>query len=216
MVASSLLFSAMAVLLPFVKTVDTSVVASARFLTGAFVIVGLAVLHLIRLQITNYRWLIVRGLFGATAVYLMYRGIMHIGLAKGTVLNYTYPMFAALLAPALLKERLAPDVLVAGLLSFVGIWLIVSSGSPGGFIGFSSIGVEELLALCGGVLAGVAVVAIKKLRETDSPYVIYLSQCVFGLMVVGIPAGGSSLRFPRVSGSCCLQSVLSRQSGSSR
>ncbi len=195
MAASSLLFSAMAVLLPFARTADTSIVASARFLTGALVIVGLALLRLIRLRITNYRWLIVRGLFGATAVYLLYRGIMNIGLAKGTVLNYTYPMFAALLAPVLLKERLAPDVLVAGLLSFFGIWLIVSSGSPGGFAGFGGIGVEEILALSGGVLAGVAVVAIKKLRETDSPYVIYLSQCVFGLLVVSIPAGRSSFAF---------------------
>ena len=80
------------------------------------------------------------------------------------------------------------------LVSFIGIWLVVNPGT------IASIGVEELLALLGGVLSGVAVVAIKKLRETDSPYIIYLAQCVFGLLVVGWPTVTSSFISPCRSG----------------
>ncbi len=196
MVASSVLFSAMSILIVAAQGVDSSIIACARFVTGAAAIAGLALTGVIRLKMANFRWLIVRGGFGATSVYLLYRGIVHLGLAKGTILNYTYPMFAALLAPSLLKERLSPDVLAAGIVSFGGVWLIVGSTAAGGLTGFGGIGPEEILALTGGVLAGVAVVAIKKLRETDSPYVIYLSQCIFGLLVVVFPAAGSSFLFP--------------------
>jgi drug/metabolite transporter (DMT)-like permease len=192
MAASSIGFSAMSLLLPFTKPVSTFLVTSARFVTGVVVIGGLAALGVTRLKAVNRSWLIVRGIIGATSVYLMYRGILMLGMGKGTILNYTYPIFAALLAPLLLKEKLSWDVAVAVFVSFIGIWLVVSPAS------FSSIGIEDLLALSGGVLSGVAVVAIKKLRETDTPYVIYLAQCVFGLLVVGVPTARSSFSFPAV------------------
>jgi drug/metabolite transporter (DMT)-like permease len=192
MAASAVLFSLMSLLIPLTHSVSTSVIASARFVTGIAVILGISLLRRTRLTAVNRWWLVARGVIGATSVYFFFRGIMNLGLGKGTILNYTYPIFAALLAPLILKERLTWDILAAGALSFLGIWLVVSPGR------FSSIGVEGLLALLGGVLSGVAVVAIKKLRETDSPSIIYLAQCVFGLLVVGWPTASSSFAFPGI------------------
>jgi drug/metabolite transporter (DMT)-like permease len=190
MAASAGLFSLMSLLIPFTHGVSTSIIASARFVTGIAAILGISLLRRTPLRAVNKWWLVARGVIGATSVYFFYRGIMNLGLGKGTVLNYTYPIFAALLAPLILKEKLTWDVGAAGAVSFVGIWLVVSPGR------FSSIGVEGLLALLGGVLSGIAVVAIKKLRETDSPFIIYLAQCVFGLLVVGVPTAASSFAFP--------------------
>lgn len=189
MAASAVLFSLMSFLIPFTHGVSTSVIASARFVTGITVILGISFLRRAPITAVNRWWLVVRGVIGATSVYFFYRGIMNLGLGKGTILNYTYPIFAALLAPLIIREKLTGDVLAAGVLSFLGIWLVVSPGQ------FSTISVEVLLALLGGVLSGVAVVAIKKLRETDSPFVIYLAQCVFGLLVVGWPTATSSFAF---------------------
>jgi drug/metabolite transporter (DMT)-like permease len=195
MASSSVLFSAMSILIPLTRSVNTSVVVSARFVTGIAVILGMAALGFVKLKAVNRWWLLVRGVIGATSVYFFYRGITNLGLGKGTVLNYTYPVFAALLAPLVVKEKFSWDVLAAALVSFFGILLVVS---PGGGVSFSSIGVEDLLALLGGVLSGVAVVAIKKLRETDSPHIIYLAQCVFGLLVVGWPTIVSPFGFPAI------------------
>ena len=189
MAASSVLFSAMSLLVPLTRGVSAFVVTAARFATGIAVILAAALAGLTRLSAVNRGWLVVRGLVGATAVYLYYRGIMQLGLGKGTVLNNTYPVFAALLAPLLLRERIPLDVLAAVVASFGGIWLVVSPGR------IASVGVEELLALLGGVLGGAAIVAIKKLRETDSSSVIYLAQCLFGLLVVGWPTARSSFAF---------------------
>ena len=181
MASSSVLFSAMSLLIPLTRSVNTSLVASARFVTGIVVILGLALAGFTRIKPVNRWWLIARGLIGATSVYFFYRGITNLGLGKGTILNYTYPVFAALLAPLMLKEKLSWDVVAAVLVSFVGIAFVVNPGRLNG------IGVEDLLALLGGILSGIAVVAIKKLRETDTPSVIYLAQCLFGLLVVGWP-----------------------------
>ena len=56
-------------------------------------------------------------------------------------------------------------------------------------------GVYQLLALLGGLLSAIAVVAIRKLQATDSPYMIYLAQCVFGMLVIGYPTATSSFAF---------------------
>jgi drug/metabolite transporter (DMT)-like permease len=192
MAGASVMFSAMAFLIPLTRGVSTSIIASARFVVGIALILGLAGLRLTRLTAVNKLWLVVRGIIGAASVYFFFRGILNLGLGKGTVLNYTYPVFAALIAPLLLRERLPWDVLVSVAVAFAGIWLVVSPGRIG------SIGIEEILALLGGVLSGVAVVAIKKLRETETPYIIYLAQCLFGLLVVGVPTATSSFAFSGV------------------
>lgn len=189
MAVSSVLFSLMSVLIPFTRGVSASVIASARFVVGIIVILGIALVTRTRLVAVNKWWLVARGIIGASSVYLLFRGIMNLGLGQGTVLNYTYPIFASLLAPVMIGEKLTWDVLAAGIVSFFGIWLVVSPGP------ISSINVETLLALLGGVLSGIAVVAIKKLRETDTPYIIYLAQCVFGLLIVGWPTAVSSFAF---------------------
>ncbi len=192
MAGSSVLFSGMSFLIPFTSGVSTPIITAARFVIGIVVILGLAGLGVTRLVAVNKLWLVLRGIIGASSVYFLFRGIMALGLGKGTILNYTYPIFAALIAPLLLKERLPWDVLVSVVVSFGGIWLVVSPGH------FGPVGVEELLAVFGGLLSGIAVVAIKKLRETETPYIIYLAQCVFGLLVVGVPTVTSSFAFAAV------------------
>jgi drug/metabolite transporter (DMT)-like permease len=203
MAVSSVMFSAMSLLVPFAKAAGTYVLASARFVTGGVAILAMALFGLIKLRVVNIPWLLVRGAFGAVSVFLFYYGILKLGLGMGTVLSNTYPVFAALLAPILLHEKLRPDVLAAVLASFTGICLIVypegvlALFGGGGSAAFA-MGWDGLLALLGGLLASVAVVAIKKLRETDSSPVIYLSQCLFGALVFGYPTASSSFSFPPV------------------
>lgn len=192
MAASAVLFSLMSFLIPLTHGVSTSIITSARFVVGILAILVIALVTRTPLVAHKRGWLVARGVIGATSVYLLFRGIMNLGLGQGTILNYTYPIFAALLAPLMIGEKLTWDVLAAGLMSFLGIWLVVSPGP------ISSISVETLLALLGGVLSGIAVVVIKKLRETETPSIIYLAQCVFGLLVVGWPTAASSFSFGAV------------------
>ena len=196
MAASSIVFSAMSLLVPLTKPISTSIVTAVRFSTGILVIGGLGLFRLIEVKPVNWPWLIGRGVFGAASVYLMYFGMVKLGLGMGTILSYTYPVFAALLAPFIIREKLHPDVFVAVAVSFVGIWLVVNPMGKAGAsaAGFSMSG-YQLLALLGGVFSAVAIVAIRRLQKTDSPYVIYLAQCVFGIIVIGYPTATASFAF---------------------
>ena len=204
MAASTLMFTAMSLLVPLAESAGSYLLVSARFVTGAVVIILMGFFGLIRLRPVNVLWLLVRGAFGSVSVFLFYYGILKLGLGMGTVLGNTYPVFAALLAPIILRERLRLDVLAAVLVSFVGICLIVYPGGVLGLFGAGSVhsspaaGVDGILALLGGVLASVAIVAIKKLHETDTSPMIYLAQCVFGILVFGYPTAAGSFDFPPV------------------
>jgi drug/metabolite transporter (DMT)-like permease len=191
MAASSLVFSAMSLLVPFAKPASTFIMASSRYVTGIAAVLGMALLGLTRLRFKNWPWLLIRGVFGAIATYLYYYGIVTLGLGMGTILNYTYPVFAAIFAPLLLGEKLPWDVAAAVFVSFGGIFLVVDPLASGA----GGVSRDVLLALLGGLTSGVAVVAVRKLRETESSPVIYLSQCVFGILVTGYPAARSSFSF---------------------
>lgn len=205
MAASSGMFSAMSLLVPLAKVAGTYLLASARFITGGVVIIALGLAGLIRLRVVNWKWLLVRGAFGSVSVFLFYYGILKLGLAMGSVLGNTYPVFAALLAPLVLREKPRPDVLAAVLVSFIGICFIVNPEGVMGLFGVAGVhasivsSVDGLLALLGGILASIAVLAIKKLRETDTSPVIYLAQCFFGVLVFGFPTAAGSFAFPPVT-----------------
>ena len=196
MALSSVIFSLMSLLVPLASRASTYIVASSRFVIGGIAIIVLGLFGILRLKAVNWKWLVIRGLFGSVSVYLYYRGIVNLGLGLGTILNYTYPVFAAVLAPIILKEKLSPDVIIAVAASFIGIYMVVNPFGAGAAGGILTVSVERLIGLLGGFLAAVAVVAIRKLRQTDSSSVIYLAQCAFGVLVIGWQTAKSSWSFP--------------------
>lgn len=182
MVLSAMLFSAMSVMVKSLSGVNTFLITFMRFFTGLAFITTLMLSGVIRIKPKNLPWLAVRGVFGAMAVMLLYVGITRIGLGKGTMLNYTYPVFATLLSPILLKEKNRPGIWMMQGFAIIGCYLLLN---PKGFFHFAPI---DLLVLFGGMCAGVAVNSIKKLTHTDSTYTIFLSFCLFSCLMYGYPA----------------------------
>src|SRR5688572_5667916 len=68
--------------------------------------------------------LLFRGLLGAAALTCFYFSIVHLPLAEATVIQYTNPVFAALLAAALIRERLGVRELAGVAASMAGVALI--------------------------------------------------------------------------------------------
>jgi drug/metabolite transporter (DMT)-like permease len=182
MVFSAILFSAMSVIVKELSNVNTFLITFMRFFTGLVFIIVLLTSGVIHIKPKNLPWLAVRGVFGALAVMLLYVGITRIGLGKGTMLNYTYPVFAAILAPLLLKEKNLPRIWLMQGIALIGCYLLLN---PKGFFHFAPI---DLLVLFGGMCAGVAVNSIRKLTYTDSTYTIFLSFCTFSTLMYVYPA----------------------------
>ncbi|MEM7396020.1 MAG: DMT family transporter, partial [Verrucomicrobiota bacterium] len=181
---SSVIFAVMAGLIRYASHLDAWVMALTRFGIGIALIGTAAMGRKIALNFVRSRMLFLRGLLGGVGVVLYYISIIHIGLAKGTVIIYSYPIFAAIGGALFLGERLDPRRFGLIGLAFVGLYL-TAMGRWSLDVGFA---LYEWLALLGAFLAGIVVCLIKKLHDTESTQSIFTAQCVVGFWVVLMPA----------------------------
>ncbi len=197
MLASTVMFSLMSML---VRLADLSYGINAWKTTEFRFVIGLVVVLLISfwkrdpLRFVNRRWLFSRGFFGGAAVCIFFFSINRIGIAKAAILTYSYPLWAGLLAPLLLKDRITPGLWTALLAALAGLYLIIVPAH-----GLGGVSWLDLLALAGGLLSGWAILSIKKLHATDSSRAILCSQCFFGLLIVAVPAQAGGYAFPALA-----------------
>lgn len=118
------------------------------------------------------RLLLFRGVLGYAALSCFFYALVHLPLAEATVIQYTNPVFTALLAVLVLAERIRPRDLVLALTSLAGVVLMAR---PAFLFG----GLEERLdpvavgvAVVGAVLSAGAYVTVRRLSRTEDPVVI--------------------------------------------
>lgn len=119
--------------------------------------------------------LLVRGLLGFVGLSIFFYNLQHLKLFEATVLVYTNPIFAALLAPLILRERPSRAQLLITLASFIGVVLVATPSTTGFrvwleiFSGNSSMRelFPYLLGLYGGLNAGVAYLVVRLLSRTE-------------------------------------------------
>lgn len=185
---SAIFFGGMAVATRAVSTeVGAAQIITVRFLVG---IVGVAVFAAFNprgIVATRPVLLLLRGLFGGAAVLGYFMAIERLSAGLGTLLNYTFPLWAALFAAIFLKERMSARLLAGFAVATTGLVTVIGFDEILGAIqgaGDPRIRIGLLAGLCSSVLAGVAVVTVRALRSTDSAMAIYGAFCVFGLLVV--------------------------------
>lgn len=159
--------------------VGSAGVMAARFSVAALAIVFVCALRRAGLKTAQPRVLVLRGCLGAGAVLLYFTSIHEAGAARGTLLNYTYPIWANLFAWGLGKSPSRGYWVGLGF-ALCGLWFVVTPAQ-----GWSSaaIGYGELAGLGSAILAGGAVVTIKQLRKTDESLTIIAAFSAFGLLL---------------------------------
>jgi drug/metabolite transporter (DMT)-like permease len=187
MSGSAVLFSGMAMLIRYAEGVNFFTTALFRFTIGLGILITLALFRKIRLEFHKRVLLFLRGLFGGIGVILFYLAIVKIGIAKGTVISNTFPVFATLGGVLFLKDRVRPMVWLSLIVSLIGLVLLTRSSWSSGFSGEKDLWV--VLAFIGAVSGGAAIVCVKRLRATDSSTSIFLSQSLIGFWIVLVPAG---------------------------
>ena len=210
--ASCVLFAVMGALIRYGSTLglDAFKTAMFRFAIGLAVLGTLAMSKRINLRFFDSPLLFLRGLTGGVAIYLFYLSIDKIGIAKGTVISYSYNVFAALGSMIFLRERVGPFKWVLILASLAGIGLIAADKS--GASGFT-ISTFEWLAILGAVFSGIAIVVIKKLCDTDSPFSIFFAQSLVGFWLMVIPANLKPVELSLAGGTLLLLIGLSAAAG---
>jgi drug/metabolite transporter (DMT)-like permease len=131
------------------------------------------------------RLVVLRGIVGALGILAFYLTVVHLGAARGVVLNLTYPMWGTLIAAVWLKERVTRGALLWMVAGFAGLLM---------FLGRDGVRLElsrwDAVGLTGAVAAGWVVTIIRRLRHDETPATIYASQAFYGLLV-SLPAAGT-------------------------
>jgi drug/metabolite transporter (DMT)-like permease len=184
LISASLFFSVMSVLIKSEPAIDPYKTSLFRFAIGFAILGTFAMAKKINLTFLNSKLLFMRGLLGGISIFILFYSINKIGIGKGTVICYTFPIFAAIASSIFLKERVGLYRWLLIITSFIGIFLISFSKIES----FSDLNLDYLIALCGALCGGCAITIVKKLRENESSYSIYFAQCVMGFWIVVIPA----------------------------
>ncbi len=175
-------FSVMSLL---VKAVGARLPSMEVVLARAVVTLGLSWLLLRQARVSPWgaqpRRLLLRGLLGFGGLTCFYHGLTHLPIADATVLQYTNPVFTALLAAVLLGEHVSRRELVATLASFAGVVLVARPSAIAG-AGAALPTLPVLVSLLGALLSASAYVAVRSMGTSEHPLVV-----VFYLPLVSVP-----------------------------
>lgn len=187
MVLANIALCAMSVLIKLIPNIDAYKTTLFRFVIGMAVIGTAAQLGKVKLNFVNWPFLLLRGILHGITAFLFFLSISKIGLAKGTVISNSGPIFATVFSALFLREKITWQQWLALAVAVLGIYLLfLAKGKDTVYV--LTVGLYEMLAVGGAVMSGLSTVVIKRLHETDSTCSIFFSQCVIGLWLMIIPA----------------------------
>lgn len=130
---------------------------------------------------THHKLLAARGLVGAMALVCVYYAVMTLPLAEATLLQYMHPVFTALLALIVLKERIALSTILCILLCLCGLMIMVEPGilaSEAPTLPWFNVSV----ALAGAFGSAIAYVLVRHLSQLEDASVI-----IFYFPLIALP-----------------------------
>ena len=178
MLLATLLFSLMNVGVKLVPDIPAIEIIFFRSVISLIISVGMLKLRKVNLWGNNHAWLISRGLVGATALILYFITLQKIPLASAATIQYTSPVFTAILGIYIVRERIKPLQWLFFLVAFTGVLIV--QGFDTRVSGF-----YLTLGLLSGMFSGLAYNIIRKLSTTEHPLVI-----VFYFPLVALPVSG--------------------------
>ena len=140
---------------------DVWMIIMVRSAVIAFAVAIFATSRGLSLKVSDKRTMLLRCVVGLTAMILYFTALGRIPMGQAVTLQYTAPLFVALLSGRVIRERVEPMVALLVGCAFAGIVLIVSPD-------LSSIDSDALLALGSGFFAAMAYMYVRELRNTDS------------------------------------------------
>lgn len=138
------------------------------------------------LRVTRPRLLFWRGAFGGTAVVLYFTAIANLGAGLGTLLNYTFPLWATLFAWRFLGETISARLLAGMLMATAGLVVVVgpheiSQALQG--LGDPLVRLGLAAGLVSSILAGAATTVVRAARRTESAVAVFGAFCLVGAFV---------------------------------
>ena len=166
------------------RDLDTFELMLCRSLIAVAILVpfGLATARMHQVRTGRFRTHVIRNLFHFTAQNLWFYALAFIPLAQLFAIEFTTPIWIALLAPLLLGEAFTRWRVIAAVLGFAGILVIAQPGYAPLNVGRLTAALSTL-GFCGSIML------TKALSRTETTFCILfwlaITQSVYGLVAVG-------------------------------
>jgi len=177
MLSSALLFTALNLIVKMMRP-EYSVrhIGFFRFMGGVLVLLALFGRKSNPYRGNNTRLLIISGCVGSVAFISLVTAIRMLPVSTALVIFYTFPVFSAVASFFIFGERLGRPEIACMLAVVVGVGVLLEFQLSENFTG-------QLVALLGGLFAGITVTLIRALREKNGPVIIYLYFCSMGSLI---------------------------------
>jgi drug/metabolite transporter (DMT)-like permease len=133
-----------------------------------------------------WRRLVALGVLDALQLYTFMLALRHLDVALAVFLSYMSPIYIAIVAPRLLRQRTEPVVVVALVLAVSGIVVMLAPGLMNPAVRVSALGVA--VGLTSGVLLAVFFLVAKKLSADADGSTMLISNGVI-VAAVMLPLG---------------------------
>jgi len=134
---------------------------------------------------------LIRGTLVAVATHLGFYTIAHIPLATATVLFFTAPIFATVLAIFIHREPIGRKRIMAILAGFIGALVVLRPG-------FEALSLGMITAIGSSLTFASALTMSRNLAQADGPFSTFLSSVVITVLLT-IPVVGSNLTVPQMN-----------------
>lgn len=171
MCQASLAFSVMVVgVKTATRTLPPLEIVFFRSLLGSLMMAALMITKKVSFggKSEDRRLLLLRGVSGFLALTLHFYTLSVLPVGTAVILNYTGPLFVAILAALFLGEKPGAFLISMIAVSFSGVYLLIRPE----FRMDPSQGMAVFLAILSGLFAAVAVTSIRSIRRRESPMTI--------------------------------------------
>tara|TARA_A100001035_G_scaffold15220_1_gene10481 strand:+ start:578 stop:1414 length:837 start_codon:yes stop_codon:yes gene_type:complete len=167
MLGSTLAFALMQICVKYLPHIPAHELILFRSIIS--IVLSVAILQKLGIPLlgNNKKVLMMRGIFGTTALLLFFYTLQNIPLASAVTLQYLSPIFTALFAAIFLKEKMQIKQWLYFGISFAGVALIKGFDER---ISLTSM----IIGICSAMFSGMAYTCIRQLKDTEQPLVVVL------------------------------------------
>ena len=133
--------------------------------------------------------IVLRSICGGAAMACFYYALTHMPMADCVFLGRTQPLFLALLAPLLIRERATPAVWLAIGLGLAGVAVIMQPQGHWPLAAWAALG--------GAALAALAHISVRRLNATEQPLTIVFNFFILTSLFSGLASFTDPLIIPQ-------------------
>lgn len=184
MILSTLAFAFMNIIVKYLENVNSYQIVFFRSLGSLFFTFGYLIKNKIPFIGNKNKLLILRSIVGAASMLFFFISLKYLSVGTAVSLRYIAPIFAAILAVFILKEKIKPFQWVFFVISFIGVLVLKGLDANIDTLGL-------IFVLIAAVLHGLVFIMITQIGQSEHPVVVVNYFMITAMILGGVLSIGN-------------------------